>query len=89
MDINKPRHRIKYDGFIIAMCIEGGCTIKVRSTGDELLLKEGHSTLIPAAIADYDVIPLNGPSKMLDTFIDNKDRNLSHKMARFLHITQK
>lgn len=91
MEINKPMHRnlIKYDSFIITMCIEGDCKIRVRSTGDEIILKQGYSTLIPAAIADYDVIPLNGSSKVLDAFIDNKDKSLTHKLTRFLHITRK
>lgn len=91
MEINQPMHRnlIKYDSFIISMCIAGDCKIRIRSTQDEIILKEGHSTLIPAAIADYDVIPLNGSSKLLDAFIDNKDRSLPHKVTRFLHITQK
>ncbi len=75
--------------FFITMCIEGDCKIKVRSTGDEVILNEGHSALIPAVIADYDVIPLNGSSKLLDAFIDNKDRSIPHKVTRFLHITQK
>ena len=91
MEVNKPMHRnlIKYDSFIITMCIEGDCMIKVRSTCEEVLLKEGHSALIPAVIADYDVTPLNVSSKLLDAFIDNKDRSLPHKVTRFLHITQK
>lgn len=91
MEINQPMHRnlIKYDSFIISMCIVGDCKIRIRSTQDEIILKEGHSTLIPAAIADYDVIPLNGSSKLLDAFIDNKDRSIPHKVTRFLHITQK
>ena len=91
MEINQPMHRnlIKYDSFIISMCIAGDCKIRIRSTQDEIILKEGHSTLIPAAIADYDVIPLNGSSKLLDAFIDNKDRSIPHKVTRFLHITQK
>ena len=91
MEINQPIHRnlLKYDSFIITMCLEGDSTIKVRSTGDEVFLKEGHSTLIPAAIADYDVIPLKGSSRLLDAFVDNKDRSLPHKISRFLHITQK
>ena len=91
MEINQPMHRnlIKYDSFIISMCIAGDCKIWIRSTQDEIILKEGHSTLIPAAIADYDVTPLNGSSKLLDAFIDNKDRSLPHKVTRFLHITQK
>jgi mannose-6-phosphate isomerase len=91
MEINKPMHRnlIKYDSFIITMCIAGDCKIHVRGTGDEIKMKEGHSALIPAAIADYDIIPENGSSKILDSFIDNKDRSLTHKVTRFLHITQK
>ena len=91
MEISKPFHRDlkKYDSFIITMCIEGDCMIKVRSTCEEVLLKEGHSALIPAVIADYDVTPLNVSSKLLDAFIDNKDRSLPHKVTRFLHITQK
>ena len=91
LDINKPMHRnlMKYDSFIITMCIKGDCKIIIRSTQDEILLKEGNSTLIPAEIADYDVTPLNGSSKLLDAFIDNKDRSIHHKVTRFLHITQK
>lgn len=91
MEINQPMHRnlIKYDSFIISMCIAGDCKIRIRSTQDEIILKEGHSTLIPATIADYDIIPLNGTSKLLDAFIDNKDRSIPHKVTRFLHITQK
>ena len=91
MEINKPMHRnlIKYDSFIITMCIEGDCKIHIRSTGEEILLKQGHSTLIPAAIADYDVIPQNGTTRILDAFIDNKDRSITRKVTRFLHLTQK
>lgn len=91
MEVPKPFHRnlLKYDSFIITMCIEGDCKIYVRSTGEEVLLKQGHSTLVPAAIADYDVIPLNGTTRILDAFIDNKDRSLPHKVTRFLHLTQK
>ena len=88
MEISCPFHRnlLKYDSFIISMCIEGDCKIKIRSTGDEILLKEGNSTLIPAMIADYDVIPLHGVSRILDAFIDNMDRSVSGKISRFLHL---
>lgn len=91
MEISKPFHRdlMKYDSFIITMCIEGDCKIYVRSTGEEVLLKQGNSTLIPAAIADYDIIPQNGKSRILDAFIDNMDRSLTSKVTRFLHLTQK
>lgn len=91
MEVSKPFHRDlkKYDSFIITMCIEGDCKIHVRSTGDEIELKEGNSTLIPAAIADYDVIPQQGFTRILDAFIDNMDRSLASKLTRFLHISQK
>ena len=83
------RNLIKYDSFIISMCIKGDCTIRMRTTGDEILLREGHSTLIPAAIADYDVIPLHGQTRILDAYIDNMDRSVGSMITRFLHITSK
>lgn len=88
MEISSPFHRnlLKYDSFIISMCIEGDCKIKIRSTGEEILLKEGNSTLIPAMIADYDVIPLHGASRILDAFIDNMDRSVSGRLSRFMHL---
>ena len=91
MEITKPFHRdlFKYDSFIITMCIEGACKIQVRSTGDEVLLKEGYSTLIPASIADYDIIPQDGKTRILDAFIDNMDRSIASKVTRFLHISHK
>lgn len=83
MEISKPFHRDlrKYDSFIISMCIEGDCKIKVRSTGDEIVLKQGYSTLIPAAIADYDVIPQKGTTRMLDAFIDNQNKSIKGKIT--------
>lgn len=91
LEISKPFHRDlkKYDSFIITMCIEGDCKIRVRSTGEEYLLKQGNSTLIPAAIADYDIIPQSGKTRILDAFIDNMDRSITSKVTRFLHLTQK
>lgn len=83
------RNLIKYDSFIISMCIEGDCKIKIRETGDEIRLNAGNSCLIPACIADYDVIPLHGKTRILDAFIDNKDRSLGRMVTRFLHITKK
>jgi mannose-6-phosphate isomerase len=89
MEIQTPFHRnlLKYDSFVISMCIEGDCKLVMRTNGSEILLKAGHTTLIPAAIADYDVIPLSGRTKLLDAFVDNMDRSLSGMMTRFLHIT--
>ena len=91
MEISKPFHRnlLKYDSFIISMCIEGDCKIVIRSTGEELTLCEGSSTLIPAAIADYDIFPQHGTTRLLDAFIDNMDTSLAGVVTRFLHITVK
>lgn len=83
------RNLLKYDSFVISVCISGECRIKIRATGDEVLLRSGHSCLIPAAIADYDVVPTSGTVKLLDAFIDNKDRSLGHRITRFLHLTSK
>lgn len=89
MEISKPFHRDlrKYDSFVISMCIEGDCKIKVRSTGDEITLKEGYSTLIPAAITDYDVIPLNDKTRLLDAYIDNQNNGMKGLITKFLHFT--
>lgn len=91
MEVSKAFHRDlkKYDSFIITVCIEGDCKICVRSTDEEILLKEGHSTLIPAAIADYDIIPQSVKTRIIDAFIDNMDRSFTSKVTRFLHLTQK
>ena len=89
IEVSKPFHRdmMKYDSFVISMCMEGDCQIRVRSTNDEITLRQGYCTLIPAAIADYDVVPLNGMTRLLDAFIDNMDRSIAGKVTRFLHIT--
>lgn len=91
LEVSKSFHRDlrKYDSFIITMCIEGDCKIRVRSTNEEVLLKQGNSTLIPAAIADYDIIPQHDKTRIVDAFIDNMDRSLTSKVTRFLHLSQK
>ena len=90
LEITGPFHRnlLKYDSFVISLCIEGACKVRVRSTGNEVVVREGCSVLIPAAIADYDVTPLQGRARILDAFIDNMDRSLAGKVTRFLHITR-
>ena len=89
MEISKPFHRDlrKYDSFIISMCIKGDCMVKLRGNGEEVLLKEGHSTLIPAAIADYDVLPLKGSTRLLDAFVDNQKDGMKSMITRFLHLS--
>lgn len=91
MEISKPFHRDlrKYDSFVISMCIAGDCKIRVRSTGDEITLHEGHSTLIPAAIADYDVIPQKDKTTLLDAYIDNQNTSMKGLITKFLHFTNK
>ena len=80
------RNLLKYDSFVIMMCIEGDCYIRLRATSEEYLLREGHSMLIPAVLADYDVIPQKENTRFLDAFIDNMDKSLVGKVTRFLHI---
>jgi len=91
VDIDRSFHRnlVKYDSFVITMCIKGTCRIKIRSTQDEVLLHEGNSCLIPAAIADYDVEPVGTHSLLLDAFINNKDTSFASMFTRFFHITEK
>jgi mannose-6-phosphate isomerase len=80
------RNLIKYDSFVISMCLEGACTLRMRPTGDEVLLQSAHSVLIPAAIADYDILPLSGTTRLLDAFIDNHPDPFA-LFTRFLHIS--
>jgi mannose-6-phosphate isomerase len=88
MEVTAPFHRnlLKYDSFVITMCMEGSCRLKVRSTGDVVTLREGHSALVPACVADYDIIPMTTSVRLLDAFIDNMDRTLMGKVTRFLHM---
>lgn len=93
IDVNAPFHRdlIKYDSFIISMCLQGDCRIRLRDNNEEIFLKEGYSTLIPAVMADYDIIPDNPEhkSQVLDAYLDNMTRDLGSKISRFLHFSRK
>ena len=57
--------------------------IHVRSTGEDIILREGNTTLIPAAIADYDVIPLFRKCRVLDTYIDNMRMSIFDNITYF------
>lgn len=93
VDIGQRFHRnlVKYDSFVITMCLKGSCRIKIRSTQDEVILHEGNSCLIPALIADYDVEPIDEHTLLLDAFIDNRKQHQTNnqkdtifqKFARF------
>ena len=80
------RNLLKYGSFIITMSIQGDCTLRIRSTGDQILLREGHGALIPAAVADYDLIPVDGRSRILDAFIDNRPATLPRQITQLLHV---
>ena len=79
ININRKFHRnlMRFDSFVINMCLEGECRICIRSTQQEITLHEGYSCLIPAMMADYDIIPIHTekgittPShcKLIDAFI--------------------
>lgn len=85
------RNLIKYDSFVISTCIKGTCELHFRLTDDVITLTQGNSCLIPADIADYDIVPTvaNQHVRMLDSYIDNKNRSITKKVTRFLHVTRK
>ena len=100
IETTEPFHRnmIKYDSFIILMVLNGDCKLKVRSTGYEVTVPEGNSCLMPASIADYDIIPINneesqsspfkgdkrGSVKILEAFINNK-KTIGKIISDFFH----
>ena len=91
IDVSSAFHRnlLKYDSFIISTCIQGQCCIVSRADESVIVLREGNSVLIPAAIADYDIIPKTTNCRLLDSYIDNKDFSLASIATRFLHFTNR
>ena len=90
VSIKEPirRNMIKYDSFAILTCTQGSCQVRIRSTHDEITLREGYSCLIPAAIADYDLIPVASAVKVLESYIDNSTQSSFRRMiSQFLHIS--
>ena len=90
VSIKEPirRNMVKYDSFAILTCTQGSCKVRIRSTHDEIMLHEGYSCLIPAAIADYDLIPVEGEVKALESYIDNSTQSSFRRMiSQFLHMT--
>lgn len=90
VDIQEPirRNMVKYDSFIIQSCIEGECKVRIRSTHDEILLKKGYSCLIPAAIADYDIIPTSPHAKLIESYINNITQSSFRRLiSQFLHMS--
>ena len=64
------------DSFIVTMCIKGNCRIVIRSTREEIMLREGFSCMIPAAVADYEIIPAEGISTLLEAFVNTGYKEL-------------
>ena len=87
VETNEPFHRnmIKYDSFIIIMNIGEPVTIRIRATGDEVLVSRELSCLIPAAIADYELIPVHGTAKVMEAFINNK-KSIGKTVKDFFHL---
>jgi mannose-6-phosphate isomerase len=81
------RNMLKYDSFIIVMNLKGDCHVRIRSTQDRILLPEGVSCLIPATIADYDLIPTGSSAKVLEAFINNK-KSIGKLISDFLHFSK-
>ena len=96
LDINRSFHRnmLKYDSFVISICLRGRCAIVPRMTDahhitSQVILNAGHSCLIPAALADYDIIPHSPDTHILETFIDNKNTGLAAIASRFFHLSNR
>ena len=90
LSITSPirRNMVHYDSFVIVTCVQGNCTIRVRSTKDTVELAEGFSCLIPAAIADYDILPDTDEAKLLESYINNKPKSTWRRMvSQFLHLS--
>jgi mannose-6-phosphate isomerase len=89
LEVDRSFHRklYKYDSFIAYMCLQGDCTIRIKSTqgfGNGVMpaeedtivrLTEGNSCLITASVADLYIAPNNsaGVTKLLETYIYNKN----------------
>lgn len=94
VSITHPFHRnmLKYDSFVIQTCTYGSCSVRIRATGDEIVLSEGFSSLIPAAIADYDIIPHTPSVKLLESYINNSSQSLDPSkfrqlISQFIHMS--
>ena len=77
-NVTRSFHRklYKYDSFVVYLCLEGECTIESnvdRSTS--VLLRKGQSCLVPASVADINMVPSAEASRLLEVFIDNKHFN--------------
>ena len=87
IEATAPFHRnmVKYDSFIIIMNLKGDCHIRLRSSQTRILLPAGTSCLIPAVVADYDILPIGSRTKVLEAFINNK-KTIGQLISDFLRF---
>ena len=85
VEATAPFHRnmLKYDSFIIMMNLKGDCKVRLRGTQEAIDLPEGASCLIPAVVADYDILPSGPTTKILEAFINNR-KTMSDVISEFL-----
>lgn len=82
-NVTRPFHRklFKYDSFIIYVCMEGNCYIRLTvppaspDVPDRVHLRRGHACLVPAAVADIKLVPdnLSRASRIMEVYIDNRN----------------
>ncbi len=91
VETTRPFHRnmVKYDSFIIIMNLGEECHIHIRANDSEITLPANASCLIPACIADYDIIPSKdsrvSTAKIFEAFINNK-KSMGEVILDFFHI---
>ena len=85
VEATAPFHRnmLKYDSFIIMMNLKGDCQVRLRGTQEAIDLPEGASCLIPAVVADYDILPSGPSTKVLEAFINNR-KTMGDVISEFL-----
>ena len=79
------RNMMKYDSFMMVTNLKGDCQIQLRATQDAINLPEGASCLIPAAVADYDILPFGPSTKVLEAFINNR-KTMTDVISEFLRL---
>lgn len=91
--VAERRNMLKYDSFVILVNIQNTCRLRIVSTSEELVFPSGATCLIPAAIADYEIIPSSfdnegciQPTRVLEAFINNY-KTVGQKLSDFLHLT--
>lgn len=80
--VSRSYHRklLKYDSFVIYICLDGDAIIRMRDERcevREIELRIGDTCLVPHECADLDLIPNNpsGETQLLEVYIDNKHFN--------------